>query len=83
MTRERDSFKEEMSMSGKIDPEAAVPTTIQSYEMSDRNPVVAEWGEGGGVMASPGTAAQRVTPGSPAVPANAGLTNYDVGDTGD
>jgi hypothetical protein len=62
-----------MSMSGKIDPEAAVPTTMQSYGMSDRNPVVTEWGEGGGAMASPGAAAQRVTPGSPAVSPDAGL----------
>jgi len=69
-------------MSGKIDPEAAVPTTIQSYEMSDRNPVVGQWGEGGGQIAVPAAAEQRVTPDAPAVSPDAGLTNYDTWDGG-
>jgi hypothetical protein len=69
----REFFKEEMNMSSKIDPEAAQPTTIQSFEFSDRNPVVAEWGEGGGQIASPSVTESRVTPESPAVSPDAGL----------
>jgi hypothetical protein len=64
----------------KINPEAAQPSTIQSYEISDRNPAVGEWGEGGGLIATPAAAEGRVTPESPVVPADAGLTNYDTWD---
>ena len=60
-------------MSGKIDPEAAVPTTVQSFELSDRNPAVGEWGESGGEIASPAGSEARVTPEGEAVPADAGL----------
>jgi hypothetical protein len=59
-------------MSEKIDPEAAVPATVQSFELSDRNPVVTEWGETGGQIASPAGSEERVTPGGPAVPADEG-----------
>jgi len=42
-------------MSGKIDPEAAQPSTVQSFELSDRNPPVVNWGgtdaEGGQIEA--------------------------------
>jgi len=63
-------------MSGKIDPEAAVPTTVQSFELSDRNPAVGDWGgtdAEGGQVASPAASEARVTPEGKAVPANAGL----------
>jgi hypothetical protein len=49
-------------MSSKIDPEAGQPTTILSFEFSDRNPVVMEWGAGGGLIASPSATESRVTP---------------------
>jgi hypothetical protein len=60
-------------MSSKIDPEAAQPTTVQSFEFSDRNPVVAEWGEGGGVIASPSATESRVTPEGATVSPDAGM----------
>ncbi len=60
-------------MSGKVDPEAMEPATEQSFFLSDRNPVVTEWGEGGGGIASPAESEQRVTPESPEVSPNAGL----------
>ena len=60
-------------MSEKIDPEAAQPTSVQSFEFSDRNPAVANWGEGGGQSESPSVSEERVTPEGPAVPADAGL----------
>jgi hypothetical protein len=63
-------------MSSKIDPEAAQPTTVQSCVFCGRNPVVVEWGEGGGQIAAPSVAEVRMTPESPAVSPNAGL---DVG----
>jgi hypothetical protein len=59
-------------MSGKIDPEAAQPTTVQSFEMSDRNPAATEWGEAGGQIASPVESEERVTPEGPTVPADEG-----------
>jgi hypothetical protein len=95
MTGWRNYFEEEMNMSseislseisrsqinaGKINPEAAEPSTIQSNELSDRNPPVGEWGEGGGLIATPAAAEGRVTPEGAAVPADAGLTNYDTWD---
>jgi hypothetical protein len=49
-------------MSEKINPEAAEPATVQSFDLSDRNPAVLEWGAGGGPIASPAAAEQRVTP---------------------
>lgn len=60
-------------MSGKIDPEAMEPSTVQSFEYSDRNPAVTEWGQGGGQLESPAEAEARVTPEGPAVPSDAGL----------
>jgi hypothetical protein len=76
----RDVEKEERAMSGKIDPkidpEAGQPTTVQAFDLSDRNPVVTEWGgtdAGGGQIASPAPGEQRVTPEGPAVPPDAGL----------
>ena len=65
--------KEEKTMSSKIDPEAAQPSTVQSFELSDRNPVVTEWGDAGGPVASPSAGEQRVTPEGPAVSPDTGL----------
>jgi hypothetical protein len=63
-------------MSGKIDPEAKQPTTVQSFEESDRNPPVASFGGAdaeGGLVPSPGASEQRVTREGPAVSADVGL----------
>jgi hypothetical protein len=60
-------------MSEKINPEAAEPTTVQSFELSERNPAVGEWGEGGGQVAAPAAAESRVTPEGAAVSPDAGL----------
>lgn len=60
-------------MSQKIDPEAMQPRTIQSFELSDRNPAVTEWGEGGGRVDTPAASESRVTPEGAAVPADEGL----------
>jgi hypothetical protein len=63
-------------MSEKINPKAAVPATVQSFELSDRNPPVTNWGgtdAEGGLVRSPAEAEQRVTPEGAAVPADAGL----------
>jgi len=63
-------------MEEKINPEAAQPATVQSFEFSDRNPEVASWGgtdaEGGQVPA-PAVSEERVTPEGEAVPADTGL----------
>jgi hypothetical protein len=67
---------EEKTMSGKIDPEAMKPTTEQSFNFSDRNPAVTNWGgtdAEGGQIGAPATSEQRVTPESPTVPADEGL----------
>jgi hypothetical protein len=67
-------IKEE-KMSGKIDPEAMTPSTVQSFDFSDRNPVV-KWSgtdADGGQIGSPAESEQRVTPEGPAVSPNAGL----------
>jgi hypothetical protein len=63
-------------MSGKIDPEAALPTTIQSFNLSDRNPPVVNWGgvdAEGGQVASPYMTEIRMTPEGPAVSPDVGL----------
>jgi hypothetical protein len=63
-------------MSGTINPEAAMPSTTQAFEQSDRNPAVTYLGGmtgDGGQMASPGGSESRVTPEAPAVSPNAGL----------
>jgi len=69
-----------------IDPEAAQPTTQQSFEQSNRNPAVANWGGAdaeGGLIPAPASSASRVTPPAPAVSPNAGLRNYDATDAAD
>jgi hypothetical protein len=63
-------------MSGKINPEAAEPTTFQSFNQSDRNPAVENWGgteAEEGLIPSPASSEARVTPEGPVVPPNAGL----------
>jgi len=63
-------------MSEKINPEAAEPTTIQSANMSDRNPPVTSLGgtdAEGGLIASPASGEGRVTAEGPAVSPDAGL----------
>jgi hypothetical protein len=60
-------------MSGKIDPEGMQPTSVQSFELSDRNPVVTEWGEGGGLVDAPSASEERVTAEGPTVAADTGL----------
>jgi hypothetical protein len=73
-------------MNGMINPEAGQPATVQGFELSDRNPTVAKWGgrdaEGGWVPA-PSLSESRVTAPGVAPSANAGLQNYDTGDSAD
>jgi hypothetical protein len=73
-------------MSSVINPEAAQPTTTQSFEQSDRNPPVTNWGgidAEGGPAPTPAASESRVTPPGPAPSPNAGLQNYDTGDSAD
>jgi hypothetical protein len=63
-------------MSGKINPEAMQPSTVQSFFFSDRNPAVENWGgtdAEGAHIPSPSESEERVTPEGPAVSPNAGL----------
>jgi len=69
-------FREETLMSSEINPEAAQPTTIQSFNQSDRNPAVTVFGGtevDGGQVAAPAMTEVRVTPEGPAVSPDAGL----------
>jgi hypothetical protein len=73
-------------MSDAIDPEAATPSVPQAFEQSDRNPVVTEFGgtdAGGGPLPAPDSTESRVTQPGPAPSADAGLVNYDTGDSVD
>jgi hypothetical protein len=70
-------------MSGLIDPEAGTPATVLAFEQSDRNPAVGSWGESGGQIGVPTASESRVTPTGAAVSPDAGLANYDVGDSAD
>jgi hypothetical protein len=73
-------------MSSAINPEAAQPSTVQSFEQSDRNPPVTNWGRAdaeGGQIPAPAASESRVTPPGPAPSTNAGLVNYDTGDSAD
>jgi hypothetical protein len=73
-------------MSSTINPEAGQPTTTQAFEQSDRNPQVAILGgtdADGGQWPVPAASESRVTEPGPAPSANAGLTNYDTGDSAD
>ena len=73
-------------MSSAINPEAATPSIPQAFEQSDRNPAVTEFGgteAGGGQQPAPASAESRVTPPGAAPSADAGLANYDTGDSAD
>jgi hypothetical protein len=73
-------------MSNVINPEAAEPTTTQAFEQSDRNPAVTEWDgtdAGGGLTGSPSSSESRVTQAGPGPSADAGLQDYDAGDSAD
>jgi hypothetical protein len=73
-------------MSSAINPEAAQPSTTQAFEQSDRNPPVTNWGgtdAEGGQLPAPASSESRVTQPGPAPSANAGLQNYDTGDSAD
>ncbi len=63
-------------MSSEINPEAQQPTTIQSFNQSDRNPTVVNWGgtdAEGGQLPAPVMTEVRMTPEGPAVSPDAGL----------
>jgi hypothetical protein len=72
-------------MSSLTNPEAAQPTSTLSYEQSNRNPQVRWTGtdSDGGQIASPSASESRVTTQGKAASPNAGLQNYDIGDTPD
>jgi hypothetical protein len=70
-------------MRGAINPEAAQPSTTQTFEQSDRNPDVTSWGgrdAEGGQVPTPASSESRVTQPGPEPSPNAGLQNYDTGD---
>jgi hypothetical protein len=61
-------------MTGKIDPEAMEPSTMQPAVLSNRNPEVSWRGaEVDGGEISPAPSEQRVTPEGPAVSPDTGL----------
>jgi hypothetical protein len=73
-------------MSEAINPEAAQPSGRQGYEQSDRDPAVTDWGgtnSNGGLVNAPASWESRITPPAPTVSPDAGLRNYDIGDTAD
>lgn len=73
-------------MSTAINPEAAQPSTTQAFEQSDRNPTVTGWGgidAGGGQFPTPSPSKSRVTKPGPAISPNAGLADYNTGDSAD
>lgn len=73
-------------MSDSINPEAAQPSTTQAFERSDRNPAVTNWGgtdAEGGQAAMPASSASRMTRPGPAPSPNAGVQNYNTGDSAD
>jgi hypothetical protein len=80
----RKYFLKEKLMSSAINPEAATPSIPQAFEQSDRNPAVTDFGGTdveGGQLPAPASQESRVTQPGPAPSANAGLTNYDTGDS--
>jgi hypothetical protein len=63
-------------MSSEINPEAQQPTTFQSFNQSDRNPVVTFLGgteADGGQLPAPAMTEVRMTPEGPTVSPDAGL----------
>jgi hypothetical protein len=67
-------------MSSLINPEAGQPSGMQSFEQSERNPAVVNWSS---QIGAPALSESRVTPAGGAVSPNAGLQNYDTGDSAD
>ena len=70
----------------EINPEAAQPTATQAFEQSDRNPQVTDWGgveSNGGQLPAPELSESRMTQPNPAPSTDAGLVNYDTGDSAD
>jgi hypothetical protein len=79
-------FIQRRNIMSLINPEAAEPTSTQAFEQSDRNPAVVNWGgtdADGGQVPAPAFSESRVTPAGPAVSPDAGLANYDMGDSAD
>jgi hypothetical protein len=77
---------EENIMRSAINPAAGQPTTMQAFEQSDRNPQVINpvgADADGGQVPTPALAESRVTQPGPALSPNAGLQNYDTGDSAD
>ncbi len=73
-------------MSSAINPELAQPATTQADEQSNRNPLVTNWGgtdADGGQLPTPSISESRVTEPGPAPSQNAGLQNYDTGNSSD
>jgi hypothetical protein len=73
-------------MSSLINPEAAEPTSTQSFEQSDRNPTVALLGgtdADGGQIPAPASSESRITPPGAAPSGDAGLVDYNTGDSAD
>ncbi|MFZ0321942.1 MAG: hypothetical protein WAL56_22645 [Candidatus Sulfotelmatobacter sp.] len=73
-------------MSSAINPEAAEPSGTQGFEQSDRNPRIMYWNgtdSEGGQLPTPAASESRVTQPGAAPSANAGLVNYNVGDSAD
>jgi hypothetical protein len=73
-------------MSSAINPEAAEPTSTQTYEQSNRNPAVTNWGGAkaeGGQIRTPRARASLITQPGPAVSPNAGLQDYNIGESSD
>ena len=73
-------------MSSAINPELAQPSSTQGFGLSDRNPVVTNWGgtdADGGQVSAPSFSESRVTRPGPAPSPNAGLQNYNTGDSAD
>jgi hypothetical protein len=73
-------LERENIMGNAIDPEAAEPSSMQSFEQSDRNPAITNWNgtdSEGGQLATPASSESRVTQPGPAPSANAGLVDYD------
>jgi hypothetical protein len=68
-------------MSDAINPEAAQPSATQGFEQSDRNPPVTTLGGTDGQEPTPAPSESRVTQPGPAPSADAGLQNYDTGDS--
>jgi hypothetical protein len=66
-------------MNTQINPESAQPTTVLSFEQSDRNPIVNNWEGNGGQIPNPASSESRVTQTGTSDP-NAGVQDYNTGD---